>query len=58
MNASIAPNANRPARNFTSPLRLRPNARIAAPVMATNGVERSPCSLPTALGIWRLVASE
>ena len=54
----MAPKAKIPARNFTSCGNERAKASTPAIVMATYGVPSFGCSRPTALGIWRLVASE
>ena len=58
MNASIAPNAKIPIRKSMSPGTTSAVEAVAAIAIRTNGDECRGCSLPSALGIWRLVASE
>jgi hypothetical protein len=57
-NAIIAPNANTPARKSRSCGSASANAIRAASVIVMYGVPRRRWSRPTALGIWRFVASE
>ena len=57
-NASVAPNANVPARKSRSEVSTSPNASTPHTLIATHGVDRRGCSRPIALGIWRFVASE
>ena len=57
VNAIVAPNANSPASISTSSGRTSPKAATAAIVIARWGVWKRRLSLPSQLGICRLVAS-